>query len=100
MPKNTLQIDCKNLEKALQDKGFNYLHVMVRSNHLIVYSQYEDEKENRARLSHIARGQYQLSMADHTGKWEPTPYTGDLDEMISLLTGEFGFALIDFNDFG
>jgi len=100
MPKSSLQADCKNLEKALQDEGFDHLNVMVRSNHLIVYSQHEDEKENRARLSHIARGQYQLSMADHMGKWESTPYTGDVNEMTSLLTGEFGFALIDFDDFG
>lgn len=99
MSKSRLRADCNNLKKALQDEGFNHLHVMVRSTHLIIYSQYDDEKENRARLSHIARGQYQLSMADHLGKWEATPYTGDLNEMANLLTNEFGFTLIDFNDF-
>lgn len=42
------------------------------------------------------RQNYQLSMADHRGKWEPTPYTGNIAKLVKMLTKDFSFTLIDF----
>jgi len=96
---NKLQNEVKNLEKDLHEKGFKHLYVQAKSKHLVVYSKDGDNLVNRARLSSISHGTYQLSMADHTGRWEPTPYTGDLTEITTLLTEDFSFALIDFDEF-
>lgn len=99
MANSFLQSDAKNLEQALHDKGFTHLHVSKRGNSLVVYSKDGTESVNRSRLTLVGQKQYQLSMADHTGRWEPTPYKGNLEEMITMLTEEFSFALVDFGDF-
>jgi hypothetical protein len=98
MVNNFLKTQANSLEKSLHEKGFTHLYVAIKGNHLIVYSKDGTEKINRARLSYLQNTFY-LHMADHTGRWEPTPYEGDLTEIIKMLTEDFSFALIDFNEF-
>ncbi|MFW5991808.1 MAG: hypothetical protein ACOCQN_01290 [Halanaerobiaceae bacterium] len=99
MSKNLLKENAETVEKTLHEKGFDHLYVNLMADHLIIYSKNETVKVNRARLSFIKKDDYQLSMADHNGRWEATPYTGSLDELLELLTNDFSFALIDFDDF-
>ena len=99
MSKNLLKENAKAVEKTLHENGFEHLHVSVMSEHIVIYSKDGTEKVNRSRFSFIKKGKYQLSMADHTGRWESTPYTGNLDELLNLLTNDFAFALIDFDDY-
>jgi hypothetical protein len=95
----SLKETAKKVEQIIHNKGFKHLYVYSMSDHLVIYSKDGDEKINRSRLSFIQKNNYQLSMADHRGKWEATPYTGTLDELLDLLTNDFAFALIDFNEF-
>lgn len=100
MANSPLQRDCETLEQILHENGFKHLFVKKNSNHLIVYSKDEYDSINRARLTYSRQMQiYQLSMADHTGRWEPTPYTGEVVQLATLLTGDFSFHLIDFDTF-
>ena len=100
MSKKTLKENAKVVEKTLHENGFEHLHVSVMADHIIIYSIDGAEKVNRSRLSFITEeDKYQLSMADHTGRWESTPYTGTLDELLTLLTNNFVFALTDFDNF-
>ncbi|TFJ92656.1 hypothetical protein [Lentibacillus salicampi] len=81
------------LEGILERKGFTHLNVRKHGNHLVIYSVEDDEKVNRARLTKVTAQYYQLGMADHRGKWESTPFRGTMDEMVTLLTNDFAFAL-------
>ncbi|MDG0808072.1 hypothetical protein [Cohnella rhizosphaerae] len=81
------------LERALEQRGFDHLHVRVHGTHLILYLLDEGEPVNRARLTKVTVQYYTLSMADYRGHWKATPYRGTLDEIVKLLTEQFGFAL-------
>jgi hypothetical protein len=41
----------------------------------------------------LSSGEYGLSFHHHTGRWEPTPFTGDLDRLARVLTKEWGGLL-------
>ena len=80
-------------EHILHERGFPHLHVRAYAQHLVIYTQDEDERWNRARLTSLQSGQYQLGMADRRGKWEPTPFTGTLTELLTMLVNDLAFVL-------
>lgn len=80
-------------EHILREQGFPHLHVRAYGQHLVIFTQEEDERWNRARLTALRSGQYQLGMADRRGKWEPTPFTGTLTELLTMLVNDFAFVL-------
>jgi len=88
-----LQSACNTLETKLHEKGFTHLQVRVHGTHLVIYSEDGDFKENRARFTQLKQQHYGLGMATHRGKWEPTPYSGSLNELLDLLTGQLAFTL-------
>jgi len=96
MTSNSLKSEATYIEKKLHDKGFTHLYSLTRGYHIAIYSKDDEDKVNRARLTNIKEKQYQLSMADHRGKWEVTPFTGSIDELIEMLITNFSFALIDY----
>jgi hypothetical protein len=97
MPSKSLKVECERVQEILHNKGFNHLNVLVRGTHLIIYSRDNNEKINRVRLTKLDHKNYQLSMANHRGKWEPTPYIVNINNLITMLIQDFSFALIDFN---
>ena len=80
-------------ENVLHDKGFAHLHVRAYGQHLVICTQEDDDRWNRARLTSLQRGQYQLGLTDRRGKWEPTPFTGTLTELLTMLVNDFAFVL-------
>jgi hypothetical protein len=80
----------------LHGKGLTHLKVTARTSNIVIYSEHGKEKENRCRFVKMQGNAYNLHMADHKGKWEPTPYTGTIDELVELITIQFGWALMDF----
>ena len=80
-------------ETVLHEKGFPHLHVRAYGQHLVIYTEEGDERWNRARLTSLQNGQYQLGMTDRRGKWEPTPFTGTLTELLTMLVEDFAFVL-------
>jgi len=99
MVKKSLKKQADIVEKHLHNKGFKHLFVLIRTNNIVIYSKDGSNIENRARLTFIQDSTFQLSMADHTGRWEMTPFQGDLDELLKTITEDFSFALIDFDNF-
>ncbi|WP_373894351.1 hypothetical protein ACUL41_00245 [Virgibacillus natechei] len=81
------------LEDILERKGFIHLNVRKHGDHLVIYSTEDGEKVNRARLTKVTAQYYQIGMADHRGRWESTPFRGTMEEMVTLLTTDFNFAL-------
>ena len=81
-------------EHILHEQGFAHLHVRASAPHLVIHTKDEAERWNRARLTSLRSGQYQLGMADRRGKWEPTPFTGTLTELLTMLVNDFAFVLM------
>ena len=65
------------------DRGFLYVNV---------------DEEPVARLEPLAGNTYGLHFHHHSGRWEPTPFTGDFVRLANVLTTDFG-AYLDSYDF-
>jgi hypothetical protein len=74
--------EADTLQELLQKRGLNHLRVHKRGKALILNSGPEDDPEPEARLTSLERGQWRLDMRHHSGKWEQTPFTGSLDELL------------------
>ena len=78
--------DVIRLTTAIRADG-RHDHVTVRAErgHLYV----EVDEEPIVRLDPLARDQYGLSFHRHTGRWEPTPFTGDVGRLADVITTVF-----------
>jgi len=76
-------------------KALGHTHLMARiaNNSLIIYSVEHSEEVCRAILTPCARNEYLLSIANHRGNWQPTPFIGTLSEVMLILTDKLAFAL-------
>ena len=70
----------KKVLGLLHEKGLTHLKVTARASNIVIFSVHGSEKENRCRFAKAQGNAYNLHMADHMGEWEPTPYTGTIDE--------------------
>lgn len=88
------QADPVLLENELHEQGYAHVQVRPYGSHLVIFSVEEGQRVNRARLTKVSTQYFTLSMADHRGKWEPTPLRGTMTEMLMLLTQQFPFVLV------
>lgn len=93
MSENPLKWTCGTIERELRAKGYNYLKATARGNHIVIYTEENGEKINRCRLTKLKGDTFILGMADHRGRWEPTPYEGNIKELVSMLTEQFPWVL-------
>lgn len=49
-----------------------------------------------ARLTPLGANAYGLSFHHHTGRWEPMPYSGTLDDLAAVIVEQLSPFLIDF----
>jgi hypothetical protein len=45
------------------------------------------EVHARVRLTHLGQAQFGVSVLRHTGKWERTPFSGSIDDVVEVLRG-------------
>lgn len=69
----------------------NYSHVTVEAQRGLLYVHVDEEPV--ARLTPLGADQYGLSFHQHAGRWEQTPFTGDLTRLAGVLVSEFGAYL-------
>ena len=69
------------------------LYVRVRGDHLIL-GRHESvapggqmEDADRVRLTRLSASAYGLSVKRHTGRWERTPFSGSMQEMVDTILG-------------
>jgi hypothetical protein len=76
--------DAAHVQEAIRGAG-DYQHISVRTQrgHLVVYS--SDDDLPVARLTPVGNGHYGVSFYRHTGRWEPMPFSGGLDEMADTI---------------
>lgn len=58
--------------------------VRVHGDHLIVGREAE-HPDDRVRLTRISAQTYGLSVKRHTGRWERTPFSGTMSEMVETI---------------
>ncbi len=87
--------DANGLTTALRADG-RHDHVTARAERGFLYVDVDEEPV--ARLEPLSGNRYGLSFHHHSGRWEPTPFTGDLGRLARVLTTEFG-AYLDSYDF-
>lgn len=81
------------------EKELSHLKVLVRGKAIVVYSEFQGEKENRCRFINLKGDIFQLSMADRNGRWQSTPYQGTIEELWEMTLQDFGWVLEGFDDF-
>jgi len=47
----------------------------------------EMENDDRVRLTRLSTSTYGLSVKRHTGRWERTPFSGSMEEMVETILG-------------
>jgi len=91
------QQKCDDIEEILEEQGFTHLKVeRRRGDHLVIYSKEDGQKISRARLTETSPDSYQLGFADHTGRWESTPFFGTIPELVQALIEQFSWVLTDY----
>jgi hypothetical protein len=70
-----------------------HLRVKKYGKSLMLMSGPEHDAQKHARFGHIAGSTWGLSFPRHTGKWEKTPFTGTLDDLLDTLVTNFPFYL-------
>ena len=69
------------------------LYVRVHSDHLIlgrrepIASSDQMEDDDRVRVTRLSVSTYGLSVKRHTGRWERTPFSGNMDEIVDTILG-------------
>jgi len=71
--------EAQRLCDAIRSLG-DYDHIRVRAErgHLNIYP---DNHEPIARLTPLSGGDYGLSFRNHSGRWEPMPFAGDISHL-------------------
>ncbi len=64
---------------AIRSLGdYEHVHVRAERGHLNIYP---DEYAPVARFSPLGAGEYSLSFRNHSGRWEPMPFAGDISHL-------------------
>jgi hypothetical protein len=67
------------------------MYVRIYGDHLILgrdvtsEQQSKPERDDRLRLTKIRSRSWGLSVKRHNGRWERTPFSGDLEEMVKTI---------------
>jgi len=96
MAYESLEREKQYVENELQKNGLKHLKVSKRGMNLVIYGEDENGKDNRCRFSCIKSGLFYLNIANHTGKWEQTPFEGTLEERLFMVIEQFPGTLTDY----
>ena len=75
------------LRKAMEH---DHIKVQPHGKHFLIQLELEDGLETVARISSITSRSYSAAFRTHTGRWEPVPDEGTLEDMIRLVHTLFG----------
>jgi hypothetical protein len=68
--------EARDLGRLLADRGLTHLRVTTRGKALTVVS--GPAADPKVRLTPTGPDSWRLDVADHRGRWEPTPFDGQL----------------------
>lgn len=80
------------LQRLIRERGdYAHVHVQARGGHLVVKT--EDNQGTQviiARATPIGGAEYGLSFRTHSGRWEPMPVSGKLEQIVEGLIEMLG----------
>ena len=65
--------------------GHDQIVTQAYGRHLLIKRLDDDEPTVVARLTELGRNRYGAAFRSHSGRWEPLPGTGSLDEMADVV---------------
>ena len=90
--KKGMEVASLNLQRMLdRQKPTQGMYVRVHGEHLIagreesVGPNGELEREDRVRFTQLGTSTYGLSVKRHTGRWERTPFSGSMKQMVDTV---------------
>jgi len=75
------------------ERGLSHLHARRRADLITIESGPEGDRSPHARLRRVGVHRWQLEMATHDGRWQPTPLRASMEELLVMLVDEFGWTL-------
>ena len=89
----------ENLQRSLKaHRAFGHLRVKKRGQSLTIFSGKPDDPWLHARLSRKTKSSnlWALSFPNYRGRWERTPYVGNIQELAHMCARDFPFLFQDF----
>jgi hypothetical protein len=94
MPKHQASADAAEaVTTFLHGRGLAHLRTRHRADLVTIESGPADDPWPHARLRRVGAHIWQLEMATHTGRWEPTPFRDSRELVLSMLVEQFGWTL-------
>ena len=94
MPKHQASTsDAAAVTDFLHGCGLPHLRARHRGDLVTIESGPAKDPWPHARLRRVGVHVWQLEMATHTGRWEPTPLRGLQEQLLSMLVDKFGWTL-------
>jgi len=76
-----------------QVPGHDHVGVRAHGQYLIIELILDDATEPVARATRLDSNTFGLSFRSHTGRWEPMPIAGNLEEIARAMTGDLAAYL-------
>ena len=90
------------LSRFEQHDSTQGLYVRVVAKHLVIGRteppfgpDQEPEDDDRVRLTHLGADSFGLGVKRHTGRWERTPFSGNIEELVDVMIGTMQHLLAD-----
>jgi hypothetical protein len=94
MPKHQARSsDAAEVTTFLRGRGLRHLRARHRADLVTIESGLAKDPWPHARLRRVGVHVWQLEMATHTGRWQPTPLRGPQDRLLAMLVDQFGWTL-------
>lgn len=81
------------VERLLHARELGHLRARKYGAAVIVESGPKDDTFKHLRLTRVAAQLWSLDIANHRGRWEPTPFQASLEEVVSLVADTFPWTL-------
>lgn len=75
-----MEREARALRSTLGDRGLTHLRVTKRGKALTISG--PDDPE--ARLTHVEGRMWRLDLRHHSGRWDKTPFVGDIVEVVDM----------------
>jgi hypothetical protein len=79
--------EARALRAILAERKLTHLHVTKRGKALTIASGPPADPDPEARLTLLAHGTWRLDLRHHAGRWDQTPFTGSLADLVDTAEG-------------
>ena len=82
-----MEQEARALRALLAERKLTHLHVTKRGKALTIASGPTADPDPEARLTLLASGSWRLDLRHHAGRWDQTPFTGSLADLVDTAEG-------------